>query len=239
MDEKQSTFTVTDRRKFTLEGDLRDDAATEPGSESGRESGGEPGRQSGEQPETAAHRPDRSDKVVTMPSPEQRAAEPVSEQAPFAEAEPEEDELLTDTETEAETDAEMPQFSARETAEQHAAYQQSARQLDDMLRQANPGMGAAAAVTFEHIIQSFYVSAMIAMGAGTEPGQKPRIDILGARQSVDMLALLQEKTKGNLTPKEEATLQNVLFELRMMFLEITNAISQAAHRPANDPGRGR
>jgi hypothetical protein len=72
---------------------------------------------------------------------------------------------------------------------------------------------------------------MIAMGAGTESGQKPRIDILGARQSIDMLALLQEKTKGNLTQKEEATLQNVLFELRMMFLEITNAIAQSAQHP--------
>jgi hypothetical protein len=45
-----------------------------------------------------------------------------------------------------------------------------------------------------------------------------------------MLALLQEKTKGNLTSKEEATLQNVLFELRMMFLEITNAIAAQAQK---------
>jgi hypothetical protein len=102
-----------------------------------------------------------------------------------------------------------------------------------MLRQANPGMSASGAITFEHIIQSFYVSAMLAMGAGTEAGQKARVDILGARQSIDMLALLQEKTKGNLTQKEEATLQNVLFELRMMFLEITNAIAQSAQHPAD------
>jgi hypothetical protein len=45
-----------------------------------------------------------------------------------------------------------------------------------------------------------------------------------------MLALLQDKTKGNLTSKEEGTLQNVLFELRMMFLEITNAIAQQAQK---------
>ena len=128
-------------------------------------------------------------------------------------------------------EADLPQFSAQETAEQDAAYQASSRQLDDMLRQANPEMGAAGVISFEHIIQSFYVSAMIAMGAGTEPGQKARVDILGARQSIDMLALLQEKTKGNLTQKEEATLQNVLFELRMMFLEITNAIAKSAQRP--------
>jgi hypothetical protein len=197
MDEKQPTFTVTDRRKFTLEGELRDDApASEPWEET--------------KPAPAAADKVAADKVVTMPPPEER--EP---RAPEETAE----------------EAELPQFSAQETAEQDVAYQESSRQVDDMLRQANPGMGPSAVVTFEHIIQSFYVSAMIAMGAGTESGQKPRIDILGARQSIDMLALLQEKTKGNLTQKEEATLQNVLFELRMMFLEITNAIAQSAQHP--------
>jgi len=194
MDEKQSTFTVTDRRKFTLDGALRDDAP---------DAG---------QPEEKPPAPPASEKVVTMPSP------PSTE--------------IGADQTVAE-DAELPQFSAQETADQRAAYQESSRQLDDMLRQANPGMGATGTVAFEHIVQSFYVSAMIAMGAGTEPGQKPRVDILGARQSIDMLALLHEKTKGNLTQKEEATLQNVLFELRMMFLEITNAIAQSAQRPAD------
>lgn len=201
MAEKQSTFTVTDRRKFTLEGDLRDETS------SAEEAQADPAR---EEERTA---PAASEKVVTMPAPEER--EPHSEET---------EEPLDE--------AEMPQFSARETAEQDAAYQQSSRQIDDMLREANPGAGPSPIVSFDHIIQSFYVSAMIAMGAGTEPGQKARIDILGARQSIDMLALLQEKTKGNLTTKEEATLQNVLFELRMMFLEITNAIAQSAQRPA-------
>jgi Domain of unknown function (DUF1844) len=189
MDEKEPTFTVTDRRKFTMDGELRDDApAAEPQEE-----------------KPAA--PPAADKVVTMPAPETKEA--------------------------AAEEPELPQFTAQETAEQNAAYQESSRQIDDMLRQANPGAGPTGVITFEHIIQSFYVSAMIALGAGTEPGQKARVDILGARQSVDMLALLQEKTKGNLTQKEEATLQNVLFELRMMFLEITNAIAQSAQRAAD------
>lgn len=190
MDEKQTTFTVTDRRKFTLDGELREEA--------------EPVE---EKPAATA-----TEKVVTMPA-------PAAQEARAKEEPPEE--------------AEMPQFSAQESAEQDAAYQKSSRQIDDMLRQANPDMGAAGAISFEHIIQSFYVSAMMAMGAGTEPGQKARVDILSARQSIDMLALLQEKTKGNLTQKEEAMLQNVLFELRMMFLEITNAIARSAQRPAD------
>ena len=186
MDEKEPTFTVTDRRKFTLDGALRDDAPA------------------AEQQEEQPAAPPAPEKVVTMPAPETKEA--------------------------AAEDAELPQFTAQETAAQNAAYQESSRQIDDMLRQANPGVGPTGVIAFEHIIQSFYVSAMIALGAGTEPGQKARVDILGARQSIDMLALLQEKTKGNLTQKEEATLQNVLFELRMMFLEITNAIAQSAQR---------
>ncbi|MGC2639609.1 MAG: DUF1844 domain-containing protein [Acidobacteriaceae bacterium] len=191
MDEKQPSFTVTDRRKFTLEGDLRDEPSPS---------------ERAEEPIPARPEPDN---VVTMPAPETHESAAEEETA---------------------EESEVPQFTERESAEQNAAYQQSSRQLDDMLRQANPGLGASTAVSFEHIIQSFYVSAMIAMGAGTEPGQKPRVDILGARQSIDMLALLQEKTMGNLTPKEEAAMQNVLFELRMMFLEITNAIAQQAQR---------
>ena len=199
MDEKHPTFTVTDRRKFTVEGDLREGEADK--------------AESPQQDERKS-----ADNLVTMPS-------PANSEDEVSTGEPVEEEALDE--------AEVPQFSAKETAEQDAAYQESSRQLDDMLRQANPGMGATGVVSFEHVIQSFYFSAMISMGAGTEPGQKARIDILGARQSIDMLALLQEKTKGNLTPKEEATLQNVLFELRMMFLEITNAIAQSAQRPGN------
>jgi len=94
----------------------------------------------------------------------------------------------------------LPQFTAQETAEQNAAYQESSRQIDDMLRQANPGVGPTGVIAFEHIIQSFYVSAMIALGAGTEPGQKARVDILGARQSIDMLALLAGEDEGQPDP---------------------------------------
>ena len=70
---------------------------------------------------------------------------------------------------------------------------------------------------------------------GAQPGEQPRVDILGARQSIDMLSVLVEKTKGNLTDKEQRLLQNALFELRMMFMEITNAISASAHNASAKP----
>lgn len=190
MEEKPPSFTVTDRRKFTLEGDPRDEAA-----------------KAAEQ-EATAERADTTARVINFPKPEgAKPAEP---------AEPAE---------------ELAGPSAKESADQHAAYQQSSREIDNMLRQADPGIAAAQEVTFEHVIQSIYLSAIMAMGAGTEQGQQPRIDIVGARQSIDMLAILQEKTKGNLTDKEQHLLQNALFDLRMMFVEITNAIAKSAQQP--------
>ncbi len=66
-------------------------------------------------------------------------------------------------------------------------------------------------------------------------GEQPRVDIIGARQTIDSLTLIQEKTKGNLTEREQTLLQNVLFELRMAWIEITNAIAKA---PARPPGGG-
>jgi hypothetical protein len=201
MDEKTG-FTVSDRRKFTSEGDLRDgetSTAAEP-----------------------AEQKPAAEKVVSMP----RREPPVEETAaPEAVSGPEGEEL-----------EEARPITPEESAEQHEAYRASSESLDQMLKQANPGMEAAGPVTFEHVIQSIYLSAMIAMGAGTEPGQKPRVDILGARQSIDMLSVLQEKTKGNLNEREQRMLQSALFELRMMFLEITNAIAQASQHPPQ--GRG-
>lgn len=202
MSEKPPAFTVTDRRKFTEEGDLRNDApvSTSEG--------------------TSAKTEPSGPRLVTMPAPKE-------EPAPLpAAAEPQEAE---DTET-------VPEPTAEESAEAHAAYRDSSERLDTLLRAANPGMGPTAPVTIEHVIQSIYVSAVVAMGAATEPGQKPRIDILGARQSIDMLSILEEKTKGNLSDKEQRLLQNALFEVRMMFLEITNAIAQQAQNPP-PPGK--
>ena len=60
--------------------------------------------------------------------------------------------------------------------------------------------------------------------------EQPRVDILGARQTIDSLNILQEKTKGNLSEREQTLLQNVLFELRMAWIEITNAIAKAPRK---------
>jgi hypothetical protein len=136
--------------------------------------------------------------------------------------------------------AELPPApTAEESREQKDAYDASALRLEELIRAQNPAVGAQPAVGFEHLVQQFYVSAMIQMGAGTQEGQRPRVDILGARTTIDLLGVLAEKTKGNLTATEDQTLQTVLFEVRMAFLELTSMINLQAMQPPPPPPPGK
>lgn len=115
--------------------------------------------------------------------------------------------------------------TAEESHEQKTAYDASSERLDDLIRAQNPGAERQPPMTFESLLQQLYLSAMIQMGAGTPEGQRPRIDILGARQTIDLLGVLAEKTKGNLSANEDKAMQTVLFEARMAFLELTKMIT--------------
>jgi len=140
---------------------------------------------------------------------------------------------------EQETEAELPPPpTAQENREQKTAYDASAQRLEDMVRAQNPAIGAQPPVSFEHLVQQFYVSAMIQMGAGAQEGQRPRVDILGARQTIDLLGILAEKTRGNLTEAEDRMLETVLFEVRMAFLELTRMITLQGMQPPPPPPPG-
>ena len=221
MSEKPPVFTVTDRRKFTLDGELRDEAAT--------------AQEEAAKPKPEAAKPESTDaskgpRLVTMPTPP-APAEPTPFPAPEAAKAPEKAPAPAHAKPEKPEEQPVPELSAEDEAAARSAYQRSSDHIETLLRAANPAAGAPQAVTIEHVIQSIYLSAIVALGAATEPGQKPQIDLLGARQSIDMLGVLEEKTKGNLSEKEQRLLQNALFEVRMLFLEVTNAIAQQAQRP--------
>ncbi|MBS1802301.1 MAG: DUF1844 domain-containing protein [Acidobacteria bacterium] len=129
-----------------------------------------------------------------------------------------------------------PLPSAEELREQETAYEASAQRVEDLLRAQNPTMGAQPPIKFEHLVQQLYLSALMQMGAATPEGQRPRVDIIGARQSIDLLGVLEEKTKGNLSDNEVRMLETVLFELRMTFLELSKMISlQGVQAPPPKP----
>jgi hypothetical protein len=136
-------------------------------------------------------------------------------------------------ESAAERDIPPPPTSAEQDS-QAAAYRESSKELDSQVELS--GRSAEEfEMTFERFLASLYMTAMLQLGVMHEQGQQPRIDIIGARQTIDTLSLLAEKTKGNLTPTEQNFLQNSLYELRMAYVEVTNAL---ARPPQEGPATG-
>jgi hypothetical protein len=132
-----------------------------------------------------------------------------------------------------ERDMPVPPTTAEQEA-QAAAYRQSSKDLDSQVELS--GRSAKEfEMTFERFLASLYMTAMLQMGLMREQGQQPAIDIIGARQTIDTLSLVAEKTKGNLTPTEQNFLQNSLYELRMAYVEVTNAL---ARPPQAGPATG-
>jgi hypothetical protein len=90
---------------------------------------------------------------------------------------------------------------------------------------AQTGDGQARAFTLPKIDFSTFVlsinsSALVQLGLIEDPGSGQITKNLPmAKQTVDLLAMLEEKTRGNLTSDEENILKNILYELRMLYVK--------------------
>ncbi len=91
--------------------------------------------------------------------------------------------------------------------------------------QQEPVPGAYANIDFPSYILSYYTQGLVLLGEVPNPytNQKEE-DTEGARHTIDILSMLQEKTKGNLSKDEEQLLGSVLYELRMKFMARTSRI---------------
>jgi len=88
----------------------------------------------------------------------------------------------------------------------------------------------------ETLILSLSTSAMIQLGLVEEPaGGRIPADFEAARHTIDMLAVVQEKTRGNLTPQEEQLLEQVLYELRLAYVSISSGSRPGAPRTKARP----
>lgn len=186
-----SGFTVTDRRLFTSDGELRSDVTEE----------------------------------VEKPKPEPTSA--TKETAPKAQQSAASDGSAIDR------DIPPPPSKAEQDA-QAAAYKQSSQDLDKEVEQSGHS-AKDFEITFEKFLAQLYMTAMLQLGLMRQQGEQPRVDIIGARLTIDTLSLIAEKTKGNLTAAEEGFLQNSLYELRMAYVEVTNAL---ARPPQPGPATG-
>jgi len=82
---------------------------------------------------------------------------------------------------------------------------------------------------FENLVRMLGSNAAMVLGAYADPrtGQ-PVIDPEAARELIDMLDALHEKTKGNLAPEEDTLLLDLLGKLKMTYLEINQAVAAEA-----------
>jgi hypothetical protein len=125
-----------------------------------------------------------------------------------------------------------PPPTAAELHEQHGHYQSASKDIDDILDKAGAKRPKKFEASLEGLVLSLYMQAMVQLGMPLREGDPPQQpDIIGARHTIDMLAVLKDKTKGNLSERESTVLDNSLFELRMTFVEITKAITTAPPPP--------
>jgi Domain of unknown function (DUF1844) len=187
---QESGFTVTDRRLFTEDGELRKDV---PDETEAAKAAAPPASAATAAKETVP----TSGSVAAFPTERDGIAGQAIPAAP----------------------------TAAEQQVQADAYRASSHELDSRVELS--GRSAKEfEMTFERFLASLYMTAMLQLGLMHQQDEQPRIDIIGARQTIDTLALMAEKTKGNLTPTEENFLQNSLYEVRMAYVEVTNALSR-------------
>lgn len=100
-----------------------------------------------------------------------------------------------------------------------------------------PGQQALPPADFEELVRTLATQALMYLGGMEDPQTGRAVVALDvARLYVDLLAVLQEKTNGNLSTQEMSLLSGVLYELRMRYIEIAKAIEKAASEGRIGPG---
>ncbi len=74
---------------------------------------------------------------------------------------------------------------------------------------------------FSTFVMGIIGTAYVHLGDAPSPDGQPERDLSMARQDIDLLGLLAEKTKGNLTGDEERLLEQALCDLRMRWVEVS------------------
>jgi hypothetical protein len=77
------------------------------------------------------------------------------------------------------------------------------------------------AIDFATFVLSLSHSALVHLGDAPDPDGKRSVNLMLARQTVDLLTLLQDKTHGNLTGPEERILGQALYDLRLRYVEVS------------------
>lgn len=113
-----------------------------------------------------------------------------------------------------------PESSAK--AEEKPADEQPLNKEEKPLSEEEPPRPS---IDFPSYILSYYTQGLVLLGEVPNPyTNKKEEDVEAVRHTIEILSMLDQKTKGNLTSEEAQLLENVLYELRMKFMAKTNRI---------------
>ncbi len=109
-----------------------------------------------------------------------------------------------------------------------AEAQAEKQKLEEQTKQAEgePGRGPGQMpeANFQTLVSTMATQALFSMGAIPDPQTGQRIAHLDlARHHIDMLTVIEEKTKGNLTEEEEQMLSTTIYELRNTYIQLSTA----------------
>lgn len=111
-------------------------------------------------------------------------------------------------------------FSAKKEEKEDAKLKGEAK-IEEPLREEASSQGESLPeIDFTHFILSLSTSALIQLGEIEDPFAKKSVKNLPlAKQTIDLIGMLKERTQGNLSPEEERIMEHVLYDLRMRYVK--------------------
>ena len=97
---------------------------------------------------------------------------------------------------------------------------------------APPGPGKLPEADFSTLIGTLITQALMYLGAFPDQDGRAMVSLEHARFHIDLLAVLEEKTRGNITEEEAADLKRTLIEVRMRYVEISKAVADMVAKEA-------
>ncbi len=138
-------------------------------------------------------------------------------------------------------DEETPklQIDSNWKAEAQAEKERLAKQEQAKAKTGTSGREHPPEADFKSLMGVLASQAILSLGALGDPKTgRVVIDLEGARFSIELLGVLEEKTRGNLTDEEAKEIAQVLAELRNRFVQITHMVAQQAPPPGAGPAPG-
>lgn len=109
-------------------------------------------------------------------------------------------------------------------------------------KNTNAAGGLPEQLGFKELISLFATQALMYMGAIPDQSGRSMVSLEIAKLNIDLLGVVQEKTKGNLSDEEQEMMDGTLNELRMQFVEVVKAVEKAEAdgtlQRVQDPGSG-